>query len=66
MYPNAIVGDLGGKRIVKQSPLLLDGLETDLFPTKFWPKKGGIVIEGVLNPRTILLIPNDIGWEGIS
>ena len=62
---NAIVGDLGERELLNRAQLLLDGLEVTSEPNAAG-QKGGIVIEGVLNPQNYPVNPNDIGWEGIS
>ena len=62
---NAIVGDLGERELLNRAQLLLDGLEVTSEPNASG-QKGGIVIEGVLNPQNYPVNPNDIGWEGIS
>ena len=65
---NAIIGDLGERELLNRAQLLLQSLEvtsdgTDNTDTLI---KGGIVIEGVLNPQNYPLNPNDVGWGGLS
>tara|TARA_B110000503_G_scaffold12801_1_gene17440 strand:+ start:27394 stop:33726 length:6333 start_codon:yes stop_codon:yes gene_type:complete len=65
---NAIVGDLGERELLNRAQLLLQGIEVtsdgeDDAGTKI---RGGIVIEGVLNPQNYPANPADISWGGLS
>jgi len=58
---NAIIGDLGERELLNRAQLLLQGIEcTSETGT------GGIVIEGVLNPKNYPLNPNNITWQTLA
>ena len=65
---NAIVGDLGDRELLNRAQLLMQEMEItsdgedDLGNTI----RGGIVIEGILNPQNYPLNPADVGWQGLS
>ena len=65
---NAITGDLGERELLNRAQLLLQGLEITSDGEDGTGNKitGGIVVEGVLNPKNYPLNPNDIGWSGLS
>ena len=65
---NAIVGDLGERELLNRAQLLLQGLEitSDGVDGSNALIKGGIVIEGVLNPQNYPLNPGSVGWSGLS
>ena len=65
---NAIVGDLGERELLNRAQLLLQGLEITSDGTTDADAliKGGIVVEGVLNPQNYPLNPADVGWSGLS
>ena len=65
---NAIVGDLGDRELLNRAQLLMQGLEitSDGTAADDTPIRGGIVIEGVLNPQNYPLNPGDIGWTGLA
>ncbi len=65
---NAIVGDLGERELLNRAQLLLQGLEITSDGTDGSNAiiRGGIVVEGILNPQNYPLNPNDIGWSGLS
>ena len=65
---NALIGDLGTRELLNRAQLLLTGLEVTSEGTDDADAlvKGGIVIEGVLNPQNYPLNPSDVGWSGLS
>lgn len=65
---NALVGDLGERELLNRAQLLLQGLEitSDGTDGSNATIRGGIVVEGVLNPQNYPINPNDIGWTGLS
>ena len=65
---NAIVGDLGERELLNRAQLLLQGLEitSDGVDGSSALIKGGIVIEGVLNPQNYPVNPGSVGWSGLS
>jgi hypothetical protein len=65
---NAIIGDLGERELLNRAQLLLQGLEVTSDGTDDSDAliKGGIIVEGVLNPQNYPLNPNDVGWGGLS
>lgn len=65
---NAIIGDLGERELLNRAQLLLQGLEITSDGTDSLDAiiRGGIVVEGILNPQNYPLNPNDIGWSGLS
>ena len=65
---NAIIGDLGERELLNRAQLLLQSLEvtSDGTDDADAPIRGGIIVEGVLNPQNYPLNPNDIGWGGLS
>lgn len=65
---NALVGDLGERELLNRAQLLLQGLEitSDGTDNSNATIKGGIVIEGVLNPQNYPIDPSNIGWSGLS
>jgi hypothetical protein len=65
---NAIVGDLGERELLNRAQLLLQGLEitSDGFNDANAPIKGGVVVEGVLNPQNYPLNPGNVNWAGLS
>ena len=65
---NALIGDLGTRELLNRAQLLLTGLEVTSEGTDDADAlvKGGIVVEGVLNPQNYPLNPGDVGWTGLS
>ena len=65
---NAIVGDLGERELLNRAQLLLQGLEitSDGTNDANAPIKGGVVVEGVLNPQNYPLNPGNVTWAGLS
>ena len=65
---NALIGDLGERELLNRAQLLLQGLEITSDGTTDADAliKGGIVVEGVLNPQNYPLNPADVGWSGLS
>ena len=65
---NALIGDLGERELLNRAQLLLQGLEvtSDGTETDGTEIKGGIVVEGILNPQNYPLNPVDVGWTGLS
>ena len=67
---NAIIGDLGERELLNRAQLLLQGIEItsddiDVNNANA-PITGGIVVEGVINPKNYPLSVNDISWSGLS
>ena len=67
---NAIIGDLGERELLNRAQLLLQGIEItsddiDVNNANA-PITGGIVVEGVINPKNYPLSVNDINWSGLS
>lgn len=58
---NAITGDLGERELLNRAQLLLQGIEITSDAST-----GGIVIEGILNPKNYPLDPSDISWSGLT
>jgi hypothetical protein len=58
---NAIIGDLGERELLNRAQLLLQGIECTSDTGT-----GGIVIEGVLNPKNYPTNPANIGWQTLS
>lgn len=58
---NAIVGDLGERDLLNRAQLLLQEIAITADSGS-----GGIVIEGVLNPRNYPTNPANITWNGLS
>ena len=64
---NAIVGDLGERELLNRAQLLLQSLEiTSEGETGGTPITGGIVVEGVLNPKNYPTNPADVLWQTLS
>ena len=65
---NAIVGDLGERELVNRAQLLLDSVEvtSDGTASDDTPIRGGIVVEGVLNPQNYPINPADITFGGLT
>ena len=67
---NAIIGDLGERELLNRAQLLLQGIEItsdDIDITNSnAPITGGIVVEGVINPKNYPLSVSDIQWSGLS
>jgi len=65
---NAIVGDLGERDLLNRAQLLLQGIEitSDGFDGSNNPIQGGIVVEGILNPKNYPVNPDDVVWSGLS
>ena len=65
---NAIVGDLGDRELLNRAQLLLQSLEvtSDGVDGTNNPITGGIVVEGVLNPKNYPTNPSDVNWSGLS
>ena len=58
---NALVGDLGERELLNRAQLLLQSLEITSDTGQ-----GGIVVEGVLNPKNYPLNPSDVQWQTLS
>ena len=58
---NAIIGDLGERELLNRAQLLLQGIEVTSDTGT-----GGIVIEGVLNPKNYPINPANVGWQTLS
>ena len=58
---NAIVGDLGERELLNRAQLLLQGIEVTSDTGT-----GGIVIEGVLNPKNYPINPSNILWATLN
>ena len=58
---NAITGDLGERELLNRAQLLLQGIEVTSETGT-----GGIVVEGVLNPKNYPLSPADITWSTLT
>jgi hypothetical protein len=67
---NAIIGDLGERELLNRAQLLLQGIEitsNGVDPNSAnAPVLGGIVVEGVINPKNYPLSVSDISWSGLS
>lgn len=64
---NAIVGDLGERELLNRAQLLLQGIEvTSDGQASGTPIDGGIVVEGVLNPKNYPINPANIGWQTLT
>ena len=64
---NALVGDLGERELLNRAQLLLQELEVTSDGTDGTSDIiGGIVVEGVLNPKNYPINPDDVGWQGLS
>ena len=64
---NAIVGDLGERELLNRAQLLLQGIEVTSDGTDGTDDiLGGIVVEGVLNPKNYPLNPANIGWQTLT
>ena len=65
---NALIGDLGERELLNRAQLLLQSLEitSDGVDGSNNPITGGIVIEGILNPKNYPLNPGDVQWQGLS
>ena len=67
---NAIIGDLGERELLNRAQLLLQGIEitsNDIdINNANAPITGGIVVEGVINPKNYPLSVSDIQWSGLS
>jgi len=64
---NALVGDLGERELLNRAQLLLQELEvTSEGQSSGTPIEGGIVVEGVLNPKNYPTNPADILWQTLS
>ena len=60
---NAIVGDLGERDLLNRAQLLLQEIAITIDTTA---SPGGVVIEGVLNPRNYPSNPANISWNSLS
>jgi hypothetical protein len=60
---NAIVGDLGERDLLNRAQLLLSQIAITIDTTA---SPGGVVIEGVLNPRNYPSNPASISWNSLS
>lgn len=60
---NAIVGDLGDRELLNRAQLLLSEIAITVDSTA---SAGGIIVEGVLNPRNYPTNPALISWNGLS
>jgi len=58
---NALTGDLGERELLNRAQLLLQGLEITSDTST-----GGLVVQGVLNPRNYPLDPGSVGWSDLS
>jgi len=60
---NAIVGDLGERDLLNRAQLLLSEIAITIDTTA---SPGGVIIEGVLNPRNYPSNPASISWNSLS
>ena len=58
---NAIIGDLGERELLNRAQLLLQGIEVTSDAGT-----GGIVVEGILNPKNYPTNPANVAWVGLS
>ena len=65
---NALVGDLGERELLNRAQLLLQSLEitSDGYDGSGNPINGGIVVEGILNPKNYPLDVNNVAWTTLS
>ena len=65
---NAITGDLGERELLNRAQLLLSSIEvtSDGEDVSNNTIKGGIVVEGVLNPSNYPVSPSDVQWQGLT
>jgi hypothetical protein len=67
---NAIIGDLGERELLNRAQLLLQGIEITsdgVDPANSnAPITGGIVVEGVINPKNYPISVADVQWSGLS
>ena len=64
---NALVGDLGERELLNRAQLLLQELEvTSEGQSGGTPIEGGIVVEGILNPKNYPTDPNKVFWQTLS
>lgn len=65
---NAVTGDLGERELLNRAQLLLKAISitSDGTDSSNNDIKGGIVVEGVLNPQNYPLNPSDVGWTGLT
>jgi hypothetical protein len=65
---NALVGDLGERELLNRAQLLLQSLEitSDGAEGDGTPIQGGIVVEGILNPKNYPLDVNNVTWSTLS
>ena len=65
---NAITGDLGERELLNRAQLLLEGIEitSDGEDNSNNTIKGGIVVEGILNPQNYPVDPGSVGWTGLT
>ena len=64
---NALVGDLGERELLNRAQLLLQELEvTSESQSGGIPIEGGIVVEGILNPKNYPTNPADVLWQTLS
>ena len=65
---NAITGDLGERELLNRAQLLLSSLEisSDGVDGSNNPIKGGIVVEGIINPSNYPNSPTDVQWQGLT
>ena len=64
---NALVGDLGERELLNRAQLLLQELEvTSEGQSGGTPIEGGIVVEGILNPKNYPTNPADVLWQTLS
>ena len=58
---NAIIGDLGERELLNRAQLLLQGIEVTSDTGA-----GGIVVEGILNPKNYPTNPANVAWAGLA
>ena len=65
---NAVTGDLGERELLNRAQLLLQGIEitSDGFDGSGNPISGGIVVEGILNPKNYPTDPGSVNWSGLA
>jgi len=65
---NALIGNLGERELLNRAQLLLQGIEitSDSVDTAGNPILGGIVVEGILNPKNYPENPDSVVFSGLS
>jgi hypothetical protein len=65
---NALIGDLGERELLNRAQLLLQGIEitSDSEDASGNIIRGGIVVEGILNPQNYPEDPSNVRWSALS